>query len=471
MNPGREIKQVNVYGLQDIFNYELKFPSGSDTIIIIAPNGHGKTALLSLIKDCVTLNLRRAANHTFAQLDLIFQDNTKWIFTRYFDNERLNLEAGRRLRSREEEAYLWRNTHINPQSGHRVDLKRFDTNGNEIQETAPNFDDINPRTVARALSRLPFLSMESSSYVRDIRSNELFRLRDAAKRFYPDISAEPQIKELLSASSPSAVWPNITEIDCVFIETQRLLYARHSQDDNDKSSHQEEILRQARSLSQMLQTNYSDYAATSQALDRSFPNRLIARARLGLHTDLERLQKSLADVEKKRAALTEAGILDDQDETILAKDDAINPNIVDALQIYVEDSQRKLNTYDAIFPKISAFRDLMNKKLKPKRLTIGRDFGAAISRDGNSLRLDGLSSGEKHEFIMLFKLIFETPSHSLVLIDEPEISLHVRWQMEFMSDLRRIQSTNPFQSIIATHSPQIIQGFTHLIIDLADQVK
>jgi predicted ATP-dependent endonuclease of OLD family len=71
---------------------------------------------------------------------------------------------------------------------------------------------------------------------------------------------------------------------------------------------------------------------------------------------------------------------------------------------------------------------------------------------------------------MLYKLIFETPENSLVLIDEPEISLHVVWQLEFMADLLEVQAANRFQSIIATHSPQIFQGVEHLVVDLAEQV-
>jgi len=57
------------------------------------------------------------------------------------------------------------------------------------------------------------------------------------------------------------------------------------------------------------------------------------------------------------------------------------------------------------------------------------------------------------------------------LIDEPEISLHVVWQLEFMADLLRIQAANNFQCVIATHSPQIIQNAGDITIDLADQAK
>jgi predicted ATP-binding protein involved in virulence len=72
---------------------------------------------------------------------------------------------------------------------------------------------------------------------------------------------------------------------------------------------------------------------------------------------------------------------------------------------------------------------------------------------------------------MLFRLIFETPTNAIVLIDEPEISLHVLWQLEFMADLQDIQKANRFQSIIATHSPQIFQGMEDRVVDLADQVQ
>jgi predicted ATP-binding protein involved in virulence len=44
----------------------------------------------------------------------------------------------------------------------------------------------------------------------------------------------------------------------------------------------------------------------------------------------------------------------------------------------------------------------------------------------------------------------------LVLIDEPEISLHVGWQKEFLADIIRIANVSSLRFIIATHSPQII---------------
>ena len=89
------------------------------------------------------------------------------------------------------------------------------------------------------------------------------------------------------------------------------------------------------------------------------------------------------------------------------------------------------------------------------------------SKNGESLNPRLLSSGEQHEVILLYDLIFKTSSDTLVLIDEPEISLHIDWQLSFLSDLESItELTNP-QFIIATHSPSIIGNR----IDLSQEIE
>ena len=66
-----------------------------------------------------------------------------------------------------------------------------------------------------------------------------------------------------------------------------------------------------------------------------------------------------------------------------------------------------------------------------------------------------LSSGEQHELVLLYDLLFNVQPGALVLIDEPEISLHVSWQKRFIEDLQRISRLVKFRSVVATHSPQI----------------
>jgi predicted ATP-binding protein involved in virulence len=61
--------------------------------------------------------------------------------------------------------------------------------------------------------------------------------------------------------------------------------------------------------------------------------------------------------------------------------------------------------------------------------------------------------------VLTYDLLFNVKPNSLVLIDEPEISLHVTWQKEFLNDIVRIAAINSSRFIVATHSPQIINKF------------
>ena len=55
-------------------------------------------------------------------------------------------------------------------------------------------------------------------------------------------------------------------------------------------------------------------------------------------------------------------------------------------------------------------------------------------------------------------LLFKAPRHALILMDEPEISLHIAWQQSFLKDMEAIATLSDIRMIIATHSPDIING-------------
>ena len=67
-----------------------------------------------------------------------------------------------------------------------------------------------------------------------------------------------------------------------------------------------------------------------------------------------------------------------------------------------------------------------------------------------------LSSGEQHDLVLLYDLLFGIAKNSLIMVDEPELSLHVAWQEEMLSDLQEMASLSDFRVLLATHSPQII---------------
>ncbi|MDV6211780.1 AAA family ATPase [Rhodococcus erythropolis] len=85
---------------------------------------------------------------------------------------------------------------------------------------------------------------------------------------------------------------------------------------------------------------------------------------------------------------------------------------------------------------------------------IGRPFSDSIeiTVDGSSIPLWALSSGEKQLLQLLLQVL--SAGQSIVMIDEPEISLHVDWQERIVNSMRRI---NPdAQLLLTTHSPEIM---------------
>lgn len=116
---------------------------------------------------------------------------------------------------------------------------------------------------------------------------------------------------------------------------------------------------------------------------------------------------------------------------------------------------------------IELFRELLNRRFLYKQVRIDKSQGLVFKTEsGQQLPPTSLSTGEQHEVVILYQLLFLTQPDSLVLIDEPEISLHVAWQKPFLSDLARIAQLSKVDFLIATHSPQIISNRWDLTVEL-----
>ena len=77
---------------------------------------------------------------------------------------------------------------------------------------------------------------------------------------------------------------------------------------------------------------------------------------------------------------------------------------------------------------------------------------------GEEFNINDLSSGEKQLFLRTLSVKMLEPKNSIILIDEPELSLHPKWQQRIIEVYKKIGENN--QIIIATHSPHILGSVT-----------
>jgi hypothetical protein len=280
-----------------------------------------------------------------------------------------------------------------------------------------------------------------------------------AQRFPVDMSFEMgEAPEWLSS-----FWKSF---DCSLIEEQRLLrmdmlhetrVPRMQRAVTEFSEHLQELIGRA----------LTKYGEKSQQLDRSFPQRMLSsfgspapstEQITKRYSELERLcadlrQASLVEPESPMLPLQEAGL---QDEHMLK-----------VLALYADDLSQKLSVFQDLYRRITLFVDLMNNYFTHKSVQISREGIGFKTETGDMLDPASLSSGEQHILVLFFSLLFKSPSTPhLVLIDEPELSLHPRWQMRLVDDLVRIRELSQTDFILASHSPQIFQGHWEMARDL-----
>ena len=78
------------------------------------------------------------------------------------------------------------------------------------------------------------------------------------------------------------------------------------------------------------------------------------------------------------------------------------------------------------------------------------------NNNGIEIAINELSTGEKTLLSKVLYLYFKDIKNQIILIDEPELSLHPAWQNRVLKLYENFAKENNCQIIIATHSPHII---------------
>lgn len=145
------------------------------------------------------------------------------------------------------------------------------------------------------------------------------------------------------------------------------------------------------------------------------------------------------------------------------KDDLLN------LKKLVQEKKEKVKL---IYSSKDKFESIMNNLFANtnKVLELDEDNSIVFRCEDIIISPYQLSSGEKQILMTFLKILLQEDKSFTLLMDEPEVSLHVEWQKNFIDNLI---SLNPnMQIIIATHSPAIVsQGWQDKIINTSDIVS
>jgi ABC-type lipoprotein export system ATPase subunit len=236
-----------------------------------------------------------------------------------------------------------------------------------------------------------------------------------------------------------------------------------SNDNQDVDHFKEAIWEYVKDLGNQITNTLAEATKVSQSLDSSFPKRLFSQKK---GVDKEEFDRRFSRIKRVQSALNRYGLAVSvvDDEPVYSQENA------KALKVYLDDTEKKLKVFEPLLMRLELLIEILNKRgfVNKEAVVKGQKGLCFRTKEGRSLKLKRLSSGEQQEVVMIYELLFNVKPDTLVMVDEPEISLHVAWQKQFIEDLLRIASMQRINVIVATHSPQIINNRWDLTIDLED---
>lgn len=246
------------------------------------------------------------------------------------------------------------------------------------------------------------------------------------------------------------------------IDTHRLLV------DGERSAVTVEWV--SRDLVKRLSDTLTSYANETQEQSRTFLQRVLRSN--GEKSDIEGLRLRIRAVQDALERLSILGLLQSTREAVTAPLTDLELQSADATKLsmmaqYVADQERALGAFRELSDRVGLFEKALATKLQDKSVRLSQSEGLVVTnRLGKPIPLAALSSGEQHEIVIFYELLFLSPRGTLVLIDEPEISMHLLWQKQLVADIIEIAKLVELDVLLATHSPYIVDERTDLLVPL-----
>jgi hypothetical protein len=393
------LREFRVQSLFGLFDHTIPLNLEQRITIIHAPNGYGKTVILKFLSGFFGGSLGVFRNIEFGLVEFEFDDGHVISITR------------RLLKSKE-----------------KIDLPPFTIVESLAGNTLQSWDGwhLEKRDERRAANFLlldrmvPHLHRVGPREFRDYRTGEILSYFDAVEQnleFLP-----PEFR--LQVTPPEWLGQRRRSIHCQLIETQRLMTLQKRDArawDDTQPAFIPAVKTYSADLANLIEKTLADGGNISSALDRTFPKRVLGRlGDVAEPPSEEVLRDRLTELEQQRARLSEVGLLDRSDDSALISQDSFDNPTRKFLAEYATDAKKKLDIYGWILPRLELLKRIINDHFQFKSLSIERKEGFVLVDVRNrKVALDALSSGEQHELVLVYGLLFKTQPGTLLLVDEP----------------------------------------------------
>lgn len=428
---------IKTQQLFEVFDYDIEFQTEEGLTILTGPNGYGKTTVLSIINNLYNKNFFYFSTLVFRLIELIFEDDYRIIIQKK-DQTRTDFDEITSIDNSNVEYKLLHKDSIIAEC--YFDTKYFRT---------------------QIMDHYTFLG------------NDLWEERYGGKlvsfsNLYKE--NEPAIEKSIKSENKTAadLLMFLNSLDVWYVKEKRLT-SSYPQVAYRRNRPETIVTFTVQTFADELKNKITSKKLESlkwaQELESSFPQRLLEHKEQNV-IPVDEYDIRLDALHEKLTQLREFDLSDmsltDSKEKYKDKE---NQRI---LSVYLADAEQKARYFDDLLPSLNLFQQTINKKqFAFKQFYINAEDGFGfLTNNRRKLHLNALSSGEQHELVLIYELLFHAEQGTLVLIDEPEISLHVAWQQEFVNDMLEIAKMRNLKLIIATHSPQIIGEYWEFCKDL-----
>ena len=410
------IKRLVIKGLYELYSYDLKFENNPNVQIITGPNGFGKTTILQIINHFCSRHFWYFYFLPFDNIEISLDDDVRIRLERHINqaNKKALIEAAVCIEMFKEEQC--------------------------IEKAEMDVDYIS--------NLLKYNGISPNGEFDYSRIDEKF---DWLYKYQTDTFVLNNFPEMLAF---------LDGRECIMIKEQRLVNYLRRTDDRLPVKTVDDIHEYIESF---FLTAQKAYNFMSLKIDGSFVKRLsnLAENKTIKHIKRDIIHKQVLD---KIAKFKKYGLVGELE--IVEK---LGIHYEEVLKLYLKDLDTKLTTLLPFYEKLSTFDELVSSKgLAYKNLAFKDGKMYIYSDAGHEVPPHSLSSGEQNLLVLCYKLVFGLSNSKILLIDEPENSLHMAWLDKLLADYLKIAKLTGCQMVIATHSPTFIHGRWNLTYDLCE---